>query len=186
MLSALTIFAASYAIEAGINFGVITSCIALSTPFNCLFSYIFFNERLTKKMCVGTLILFAGIMWVSLSKGESTTVDNEIAKWKAIGIALTIGVLNAVRTAHGKHVHIKYKYQPLEFSIDQGMLTGFICLILCSIYYIIGTESYNWYNLRINFLASTMRMLCALIALNAMVKGLAGPTSAILHFNSII
>ena len=81
MLSALTIFAASYAIEAGINFGVITSCIALSTPFNCLFSYIFFNERLTKKMCVGTLILFAGIMWVSLSKEESSTVNNEIAKF---------------------------------------------------------------------------------------------------------
>ena len=113
-------------------------------------------------------------------------MNNESAKWKAIGLALALAVLNSLRTAHGKHVHIKYKYQPLEFTIDQAIVTGAMCLVLCAIYFMVGTESYNWYNLRVNFLASITRMPCALISLNAMVKGFAGPTSAILNFNSII
>ena len=70
-LSLLTIYAASFAIKAGINFGVISSCISLSTPFNCLFSYLFHGERLTYKMIIGTSVLFAGIVVVSLSKGGS-------------------------------------------------------------------------------------------------------------------
>lgn len=117
LLSFLTIYAASYAILAGVNFGVIASCISLSTPFNCLFSYVLYGEQLTKKMIVGTAVLFAGILIVSMSKGGSRGASNEVnERYRiiAIGIALVIGFLNAVRTAHGKHVFKRFKYAPVE------------------------------------------------------------------------
>ena len=53
-------------------------------------------------------------------------------------------------------------------------------------YYFMGTPSYTWYNFWINFLASLARMICAFVSLNCMVKGLAGPTSAIIQTNSIV
>jgi drug/metabolite transporter (DMT)-like permease len=71
LLSLLTIYAASFAIKAGINFGVIASCISLSTPFNCLFSYLFYGEKLTPKMIIGTGVLFSGVVVVSLSKASN-------------------------------------------------------------------------------------------------------------------
>ena len=52
------------------NFGVIASCIALSTPLNCLFGYLLYDEKLTWKMMVGTSVIFIGVVWVALSKGN--------------------------------------------------------------------------------------------------------------------
>jgi drug/metabolite transporter (DMT)-like permease len=110
----LTIYAASFAIKAGINFGVIASCISLSTPFNCLFSYLFYGEKLTSKMMIGTAVLFGGVVVVSLGKlsddPNHVSIDdqNEIFRISAIGIGIVVAFLNAVRTAHAKYMFLKF------------------------------------------------------------------------------
>ena len=59
-------------------------------------------------MLLGTGVLFSGIVVVSLSKGgnaqvdSSTGINNERQRIYAIVIAVFIGFLNAIRTAHGK------------------------------------------------------------------------------------
>ena len=70
-------------------------------------------------MVVGTAVLFSGILVVSMSKGgnlngESSTEASERYRILAIGIAVVIGFLNAVRTAHGKYVFKEFKYPPVE------------------------------------------------------------------------
>jgi drug/metabolite transporter (DMT)-like permease len=176
------------------NFGVIASCIALSTPLNCLLSSIFYNEKLSLKMIFGTTIIFIGIVWVAMAKGQVYTQDSgklseedrDYYKMLSIGLAVGLGVLNSLRTCHGKYVNTRLKYPPIDFSIDQGLFCGLFCLIFSTYYFFIGTESYTFYNLSVNFVASTMRMTCAIVSLNCMVKGLAGPTSAIIQTNSIV
>jgi drug/metabolite transporter (DMT)-like permease len=193
LTSLLTIIAANYAILAQVNFGVIASCISLSTPMNCLLSYIFYQEKLTQKMMIGTSVLFLGIVWVALAKANpivsEVVVDEEMRGWYrtiSIGAAIMIGVLNSVRTVHAKYANVTHKYSPRDFNTDQGLLTGMFCLIASIIYFYKGTPSYTWYNLMVNFAASFMRMLCASVALNCMVKGLAGPTSALIQSNTVI
>ena len=70
ILSLLTIIAAYYAILAQVNFGIIASCISLSTPMNCLLSYVFFKEKLTPKMMLGTSLVFCGVVWVAFAKAK--------------------------------------------------------------------------------------------------------------------
>jgi uncharacterized membrane protein len=193
LLSLLTIIAANYAILAQVNFGVIASCISLSTPMNCLLSYVCFKEKLTLKMMMGTSVVFLGIVWVAFVKAKpivsDVLVDEEMRGWYrsiSIGVAIIIGVLNSVRTCHAKYANLRHKYSPRDFNTDQGLLCGMFCLIASIIYYYRGTPSYTWYNLMVNFSASFMRMLCAFVSLNCMVKGLAGPTSALIQSNTVI
>jgi drug/metabolite transporter (DMT)-like permease len=70
ILSWLTIIAARYAIIAEVNFGVIASCISLSTPMNAALGYVFYKEKLTKRMMVGTTIVVIGVVWVAFAKGN--------------------------------------------------------------------------------------------------------------------
>ena len=112
LLSFLTIIAAYYAILAQVNFGVIASCISLSTPMNCLLSYVFFKEKLTPKMMMGTSVVFMGIIWVAFAKAKpiesEVVVDEEMRGWYrtvSIGVAIIIGVLNSVRTCHAKYAN---------------------------------------------------------------------------------
>ena len=116
-------------------------------------------------------------------------IDEESRGWYraiSIGVAIIIGVLNAVRTCHAKYANLRHKYSPRDFNTDQGLFCGLFCLIASIIYFSLGTPSYTWYNLIINFAASFMRMLCAFVSLNCMVKGLAGPTSALIQSNTVI
>lgn len=76
-LSWFTIIASHYAIYAKINFGIIASCICISTPLNCLNSYIFFGEKLTKKTIIGTAIILTGVVWVSIAKGRVVEIEDE-------------------------------------------------------------------------------------------------------------
>ncbi len=72
------------------------------------------------------------------------------------------------------------KYDPMEFSIDSGIVSGIILAIISLGYYMSGHPTYTSYNFWISFIASTCQMSIAMIGLNAMVKGLAGPTGAIM------
>ena len=74
----------------------------------------------------------------------------------------------------------------MEFSLDAGIVSGFIQLILATIYYMLGDPTYTWYNFFVAFAASSMQMLNATVGLIAVVKGLAGPTTAIMQMQAIV
>jgi drug/metabolite transporter (DMT)-like permease len=63
--------------------------------------------------------------------------------------------------------------------------TGFVFIIVGStislINYLNGSESVNARNLFIIFVSSCLGMICWLVGQNCLVKGLAGPTSAIIN-----
>jgi drug/metabolite transporter (DMT)-like permease len=111
MLTWLTIIAAHYAIAAGVNFGIIASIICVSTPINCLLSYLFWGEKLSKKIMFGTFLVIAGVVWVSLARGEKVAIDDsqdskmladegerDWARSISIVCALFVGSINALRT----------------------------------------------------------------------------------------
>ena len=127
ILSLLTIYAVYFAILAEVNFGIIASCISLSTPLNCLLSYILYNEKLTKRMLIGTSIIFMGVIWVALAKGKVieaeaadglTPAQQNHYRIISITLAILLGVINAARTAHGKYMNTQLKYPPMDFTID--------------------------------------------------------------------
>jgi hypothetical protein len=68
----------------------------------------------------------------------------------------------------------------MDFSIDSGVVLGFVILLISIFYYLYGHPSYSWYNFGVCFLASTFQMITGLVGLSCIVKGLGGPTSAIL------
>jgi drug/metabolite transporter (DMT)-like permease len=89
---------------------VVTSCIALSTPFNIFFGWVWFGEKLSKRMIIGVSVVFTGVIWLALSRGKVREGQSENAeirdlyKFYAISIACLLGLMNALRTAHGKYI----------------------------------------------------------------------------------
>lgn len=67
----LSILSIHYAILANINFGIVSCCFLFSIVVNVSCAYLFFDEKLTAKMMAGILITIAGIVWISLAKGQS-------------------------------------------------------------------------------------------------------------------
>jgi drug/metabolite transporter (DMT)-like permease len=68
----------------------------------------FFNEQINWKESLGMIITIAGIMWISLSRGQSSysattsmdqlSDDSQYYKFMAILAALSVGGLNASQT----------------------------------------------------------------------------------------
>ena len=197
LLSLGVIFASQWAMLAGVNFGIIASCICISTPINCTLSFLFYGERLTKKALLGTGVVLSGVIWVSLSKSDGpdialkeslalTDSDRDFYRICSILTALFVGCINALRTFQAKYVLKKSGYGPLDFSIDAGLFIGFTLMLLATYFSVLGHPGYTWYNILVSFAASLLLMLTSVMGLFAMVKGLAGPTSAILSTNSIV
>jgi drug/metabolite transporter (DMT)-like permease len=69
MLAFLIIWASYYAIKADINFGIVSSAICIGTPLNCIFSYIFWKEKMNPRMIIGTVLILGGVIMVALAKG---------------------------------------------------------------------------------------------------------------------
>jgi hypothetical protein len=69
----------------------------------------------------------------------------------------------------------------MDFSVDAGLMIAIGCFFISSFYYFNDHPSYTMYNLGISCIASTLNMIMSLAGLHAMVKGLAGPTSAIIY-----
>jgi hypothetical protein len=70
-------------------------------------------------------------------------------------------------------VHVKHQYEPLNFTIDSGFVTG--SLLFCFWLYFMIFEnpvSYTWLNTLYSFLGSILLMLWGIVGLNSMVKGL--------------
>ncbi|CDW89958.1 UNKNOWN [Stylonychia lemnae] len=189
-LSLLVILASGYAQKAKINFGIVTSCISFSIVLSSIFSYIYYDEKLTKTQIIGMIIIIISIVGISFSKGNKsidqadnrfTEEEKQYYKIISIALALTCGFVNFLRTFQAKYIYKKNGYQPVDLSVDCGLFLGLMTMI-CSIYYwLTGCKSYTWYNFGINIIASHIMMVLSIVALKCLVKGLAGPTGAIMY-----
>jgi drug/metabolite transporter (DMT)-like permease len=70
MLSVLMIYASYFAMKAEINFGIVSSCLSVGAPVNCVLGYLFWKEKLSKIIILGTAIILCGVVWVALAKGK--------------------------------------------------------------------------------------------------------------------
>ena len=167
----------------------------ISIPLNCLLSYFFFQEKLTKQIIIGCVIIVSGVIWVSLAKGkvietseiDLTEYDQTISRLLSISAALFAGFLSSMRVFQAKYISRKSGYSPLDFSLDAGLFSGLCLLLLATYFFFVDNDpTYTLYNLTIATLSSSLLMFTTLIAVNASVKGLAGPTSAIINTNPIV
>lgn len=59
-----------YANLANINFGIISCCFTFSIVVNISAGYAIFQEKISSKQVAGIIVTVAGIIWISLAKGE--------------------------------------------------------------------------------------------------------------------
>ncbi len=73
-----------------------------------------------------------------------------------------------------------HNYEASDFSVDAGLMIGVVCMLISGSFYFFGnTPYYTTYNFVLCCIASILAMLTSLTGLNALVKGLSGPTSAL-------
>jgi len=196
LLTWLVIISSHYALMANINFGIISTCMSISAVLNCIGGVLFWHEKLKPKMIVGTVVILLGVSWISLQKGthkasgpldEETQAQHTYYKVMSIGLALFSGLLSALRVQQAKYVAKYYNYSPLDFSVDAGLVIGIVTFLSAAFYWVQGPPaSYNWHNFLICIGTSSLHMLTSLVGLNCVVKGLAGPTTAIFQASCII
>lgn len=185
---------AAYSAKAQINFGIISTCVCVQTPLNCIAGLLFFNEKLTFKVIVGTTMVLAGVIWIAMARGADAGMQVDVLseqekntyKWLAIFASLLSGVITAIRTLQAKYVSHKYNYSPFDFSVDSGLIIGVGCLLCASVFYLQGTPTYTLYNSLMSIASSVIAMMINVVGLNCIVKGLAGPTSAIFQSSVIV
>jgi uncharacterized membrane protein len=68
----LCIISSHYAVKAQINFGIISTCMSIQTPLNCVIGVMAWGEKLKIKMILGTTVIIAGVIWVSLARGSDS------------------------------------------------------------------------------------------------------------------
>lgn len=177
---------------AKINPGIISTCMSIQTPLNCILGYFYWSEKLTLKMIIGTVVVLSGVIWISLDRGAQTvlTADEEeegqYYKWISILCSLVGGSFTATRIFQAKYVSLHYKYSPVDFSIDSGLVIGVALTISACYFYLTDCATYTWRNYTICIFSSHLQMLTSLVGLNCTVKGLAGPTSAIFQAQSLV
>jgi hypothetical protein len=113
------IYASYFAMKAEINFGIVSSCLSIGAPVNCVLGYLFWKEKLSKIIILGTAIIVCGVVWVALSKGK--VLSSEDAKYmseedrmyykiSSIACAVFSAFLGSIRIQQAKYVNIKLKY----------------------------------------------------------------------------
>lgn len=65
----LLIISAAFATRAGINFGIISTCQCVQTPMNTVAGLLLWNERLSCKIIIGTIVILTGVIWIAFSRG---------------------------------------------------------------------------------------------------------------------
>jgi drug/metabolite transporter (DMT)-like permease len=189
----LTILIGNYASKANINQGIIYACVSSVIVFNIIMCYFLFNEKVTIKTYLGIVILVCGVVWISIAKntpteGTSLNLDEEEVYYNRI-MAISLAVLSAfvqcLRPVQAKWIHRKLGYQVIDFTIDSGMITGIIYAVIWTFYYLAGHDGYTWGNCLSSFAASCFIMFWGIVGLNAQVKGLQAPATAIMQANSL-
>ena len=94
-----------YAGVANLNFGIVSCCYIFSIVINVTCGFLFFDEKINFKESAGIVVIVAGIIWISLSKGQrheksDTSIESDDAfqwyKFKSIFLALCAGFFNAI------------------------------------------------------------------------------------------
>lgn len=78
-----------------------------------------------------------------------------------------------------------FNYSPFDFTVDSGLVTGSFLFLFWAYFYLTGHPAYTLTNALYSYCASTLIMLWGLVGLNASVKGMQGPTAAIMMVQSI-
>ena len=101
-------------------------------------------------------------------------VENDIVKKRIIAIVMAIGVglVGSMRPLQAKYINVKYNYDPTEFSIDSGFVTGGCLFLLWLIFSLNGNQNYTLNNYGFSFLGSILMVCWSLVGLNSMIKGL--------------
>lgn len=173
----ILIVASHYASIAQVNFGIIASCLCITTPLNCILMYIFFGERLTARHIQGTIVIVVGVAFITLARGQATPnyneldmrdsetsegiqVDNlkkrEFYKLASIALALFAGCLNALRTLHAKYVCKNGRYSPMDFSIDGGLCCGVVLGAFALYYWSQANPAYTLHNIIVTLISSSL------------------------------
>ena len=82
-------------------------------------------------------------------------------------MALFTGFVASMRPVQAKWVKIKNDYEPFDFTIDSGFVTGSILFIVWVYFALTGHPSYTWKNAIFSFFASIMLMFWGLVGLYA-------------------
>ena len=76
-------------------------------------------------------------------------------------------------------------YHPYNFTIDSGLVTGIVLLVLFTFGWLSDAEGYNFNNSMASLAGSTLTMFWGITGLNASVKGPQAPTQAVMQLHSI-
>jgi hypothetical protein len=97
-------------------------------------------------------------------------------------VALLAALISCMRPVQARWVNIHYNYSPFDFTVDSGLITGSVLFLFWGYFYFIENHpTYTWHNVFYSFVGSTFIMLWGLVGLNASVKGVQGPTAAVMQ-----
>ena len=89
-----------------------------------------------------------------------------------------------MQTLHTKFMvrqPVRKDYGPMNISADAGVLFGIVAGLIVLYCYMNNHESLTWWNFMIAFIVSSLQMISVFLGQNSSVKGLAGPTLAIIY-----
>lgn len=101
-------------------------------------------------------------------------------------MAILASLVSCLRPIQARWVSMHFAYSPFDFVVDSGFFTGGIFFVFWLYFFIEGNENYTLRNTIYSLLASTFVMFWGLVGLNASVKGIQGPTAAVMQVQSII
>ena len=104
--------------------------------------------------------------------------DRDYYKILSIVLAVLVGFQNAFQTFYSKTLFRKLKILPTEFIKDASLISAVGTGVL---YYNEHPSLMIAHNFLVSFINSTTGAITGIVGLNATVKGLAGPTSAIIY-----
>lgn len=104
----------------------------------------------------------------------------------AVCLSIVAGLAASLRAIQAKWVDKVYGYEPFDFSVDSGFITGGAMMIFWGYYQLIEQHpAYTYSNYLYSFFASTLLNCWSFVGLYSMVKGLQGPSSAIQQVHCI-
>lgn len=180
------------------NPGIAYACLSVTIIFNTLLSYLLYHEKISFKMYIGIAIVIGGVIWISLANStavdvntetpEEEELDEKVFTYRLLSIAMAIvnSFLSSLRPIQARWVQVHYGYGPTDFTVDNGLVMGIVVFVLWLYYWLIeGYTGYTWLNTLYSLCASCFITTWGITAMNASVKGLQGPTAAILQTQSI-
>jgi drug/metabolite transporter (DMT)-like permease len=179
-----------YANLANINFGIISCCFIFSIVVNITAGYAIFQEKISPKQVAGIVVTVAGIIWISLAKGEvgvkkDTGVRDDEANWYknlSVMLAISVGAMNASTTVQAKWMRKKRpSIDVMNLTADTFLLFALIFSLITLVMIFMGDSSLTMRNFLIVLASSSLQTLCGYIGLNCSVKGIAGPTITLIY-----